>query len=53
MRRMWMWLWMGLMAPGALAGDDPADPETWEVNVPHGPTHQVSLDLKEGTWMSV
>ena len=35
-------------AKGA-AADEPA----WDVNAPHGPTHEVSLDLHEGTWMSV
>ncbi len=27
--------------------------EAWDVNAPHGPTHEVSLSLSEGTWMSV
>ncbi|MEQ1567650.1 MAG: amidohydrolase family protein [Myxococcota bacterium] len=32
----------------------PTDPSTeWDVSAPHGPTHDVTLDLDEGTWMSV
>jgi imidazolonepropionase-like amidohydrolase/Tol biopolymer transport system component len=34
----------------ALADDKPP---AWDVNVAHGPTHTVDLDLREGTWMSV
>jgi Tol biopolymer transport system component len=41
-------LWILPLA--ALAADDDAK---WDVNAPHGPNHTVSLDLTEGTWMSV
>ena len=30
-----------------------ADPKAWDVNARHGPGHDVALDTREGTWMSV
>jgi imidazolonepropionase-like amidohydrolase/Tol biopolymer transport system component len=38
-------MWLGLAAQ-AWSGE-------WEVDEPHGPTHEVSIDVTEGTWMSV
>jgi imidazolonepropionase-like amidohydrolase/Tol biopolymer transport system component len=38
-------------APATPPGDAPKS--TWKVDDPHGPTHPVSFDLREGTWMSV
>ncbi|MFZ5478015.1 MAG: amidohydrolase family protein [Myxococcota bacterium] len=40
-----------LLFASALAADDPKP--AWDVNAPHGPTHPVSLEVREGTWMSV
>ena len=44
----------------ALAADAPptddaatTEADSWDVQAPHGPTHEVALDLREGTWMSV
>jgi Tol biopolymer transport system component len=42
-----MWLW----AVGAWG--DEQDEDSWEVDAPHGPTHEVSIDVTEGTWTSV
>jgi imidazolonepropionase-like amidohydrolase/Tol biopolymer transport system component len=45
--------------PAATPAPAPAPPKEepkksdWDVNAAHGPTHPVSLDLHEGTWMSV
>ncbi len=46
--------------PGATPPQKPAEPAVpdapkpaWKVDDAHGPTHPVSLDLREGTWMSV
>ncbi|MFN7145402.1 MAG: TolB family protein, partial [Myxococcota bacterium] len=45
-------------APAPVAAPPPeaqAEPERtgWKVDDAHGPTHPVTLDLREGTWMSV
>jgi len=32
---------------------DAPKPPPWDISAPHGPTHDVSLSLSEGTWMSV
>lgn len=50
-----------LLLPALLLGAARAAPETtsaaekpaWDVTAAHGPTHEVSLALSEGTWMSV
>ena len=43
------------LAADAPPADDAATTEadSWDVNAAHGPTHDVALDLREGTWMSV
>ncbi len=47
------------LTPEAAAPATAAEPEEkapkpdWKVDEPHGPTHPVSFDLREGTWMSV
>ena len=38
--------------PGA-PGAQPADPKAWDVSARHGPGHDVPIDTREGTWMSV
>lgn len=41
---------LSLLAALAMAAPDaPA----WDVAAPHGPTHEVAIDVEEGTWMSV
>lgn len=35
----------------ALAAEQAEEP--WDVQAAHGPVHEVTLDLREGTWMSV
>lgn len=44
-----------LFTPGALALDPTPSPAAppWKVDDAHGPSHDVKLDLHEGTWMSV
>lgn len=37
----------------APTGGASAKKSDWKVDDPHGPTHPVTLDLREGTWMSV
>lgn len=37
----------------APAADPAAEPPPWRVDDVHGPSHPVSLDVREGTWMSV
>ncbi len=37
----------------AAPAEAPAPKSTWKVDDLHGPSHPVSLDLTEGTWMSV
>lgn len=59
------WIWIGAAAaapstdapPAQPGGESPAaadgaDPG-WDVTAAHGPTHEVQLDLDEGTWVSV
>ena len=31
----------------------PADPKAWDVSARHGPGHEVPIDTREGTWMSL
>jgi len=40
-------------ADAASADSETPKPPAWEVDAAHGPTHEVSLSLDEGTWMSV
>ena len=35
------------------AAEEAKKEETWDVNKPPGPSHQVAIDTTEGTWMSV
>ncbi len=39
-------------APGDEESAEEEEPE-WDISKPHGATHEVSLSLNEGTWMSV
>lgn len=40
-------------ASPALSQDKPAEPPKWNVNAPPGPTRDVPIDVRTGTWMSV
>lgn len=40
-------------APSVAPPDEEGEAEAWNVNDVHGPSHEVKLDLREGTWMSV
>ncbi len=33
--------------------EDPPPDVDWSVDAPHGPTHEVALDLREATWVNV
>lgn len=46
---------LALPSHAADPAPDAAQPEkpAWDVNAAHGATHEVSLDLRQGTWMSV
>ncbi len=35
------------------AGEAPTEKPAWDIEANHGPSHPVTLDLREGTWMSV
>src|SRR5438552_3886047 len=57
-----MRLLLALLALAALADSpspstsdksDDAAADAWSVDAPHGPVHEVPLDLREGTWMDV
>ena len=37
----------------ALAAEALPEKVPWKVDDPHGPTHTVSIDVREGTWMSL
>src|SRR3954466_6816014 len=38
--------------PGAPTAS-PTDPKAWDVSAHHGPGHEVPIDTREGTWMSL
>ena len=47
-----------LAAGGAAAGTDPPPPrpdssQPWSVEAPHGPSHTISFETDEGTWLSL
>lgn len=46
---MGIWVWL---LPLALGSEEPAAP-AWDVSAPPGPSETVSIDVREGTWMSV
>ena len=39
--------------PPAAPQEQPKDPPAWDVNNPPGPTEELSIDVTEGTWMSL
>ena len=42
-----------LLAPGALAAQEPAPPKKWSVEEIHGTPRKVAFTVDEGTWMSI
>ena len=44
---------LALLAVAAAADEADATDPTWDIATPFGPTHEVPLDVEEGTWMSV
>lgn len=42
-------------SPPLARADEPAKEEekSWDISQPHGQTHEIALNLSEGTWMSV
>lgn len=47
-------MWLLSLAAALAAPEPPGDADApWKVTDAHGPTHEVHLDLDEGTWMSV
>ena len=42
-----------LLAPGALAAQEPAPPKKWSVEEIHGTPRKIAFTVDEGTWMSV
>ncbi len=46
-----LYLALGMAFAADAAEDEKKD--SWDVTEPHGPTHTVSIDVDEGTWMDV
>lgn len=44
---------LSLRAQEAAPAPPEAEPAAWDVSAPHGATHDVRIDVREGTWMSV